>query len=79
MMTQETALSVQAAKLFAALKDCGPGWHSRAEIAERIAKRRLNGFEAAALDLLVQSGRIEAERRPIAAPIRERWEYRVKE
>ena len=79
MMTQETALSVQAEKLLTALQQCGPGWHSRAELAERIGKRRLSGYEAAVLDSLIESGRIEAERHPIDAPIRERWEYRVKE
>lgn len=78
MMTQETALSVQAEKLLTALRQCGPGWHSRAAIAEQIGKRRLSGYEAAVLDSLVEQGKIEAERHHIDAPIPLRWEYRIR-
>jgi hypothetical protein len=78
MMTQETALSVKAGKLIAAIEQCGPGWHSRAEIAQQLNKRRLSAYETAVLDTLVESGRVEAEQHRIDAPIQVRWEYRLK-
>jgi hypothetical protein len=40
---------------------------------------RLNGYDVAALELLVEQGRVEAGQHKINAPIQERWEYRIKE
>jgi hypothetical protein len=80
IMAQDTTLLGQRAELiFNALSALGPGWHSRPEIAGQIGAKRLQLLDAAALDLLTMQGRIEAERHPINAPIRERWEYRIKE
>lgn len=80
LMTQhETALSQHADKLFAAIQSLGEGWHGRAEIAQIMKKRRLTTYDAAALDLLIMQGRVEAEQHKIDAPIQVRWEYRVKE
>jgi hypothetical protein len=79
MTKQDTVLSQQADHVFATLVALGPGWHGRPEIARQMGKSRLQAVEAMALDLLIMQGRIEAERHEINAPIRERWEYRVKE
>ena len=78
MTTPETALSAKVEQLIDALRACGPGWHSRAAIAQQLNKRRLNAYETAVLDTLVASGRVLAERHAINAPIRERWEYKIK-
>jgi hypothetical protein len=79
MTKYRTSTGQQAERLFQALKKLGPGWHSRAEIAARIGKPRITGLDASALDLLVETGQVEAERHEINAPIQQRWEYRVKE
>jgi hypothetical protein len=78
LVMENTALGRHAEKLYTALVDLGNGWHSRAEIARQLDRPRLTTYDGAALDLLITSGRIEAERHPIEGPIRERWEYRVK-
>ena len=53
-------------------------WWSRDAIAKAIGETRLQGYEVACLDYLIEQGKVEGQRRPINAPIRERWEYKVK-
>jgi hypothetical protein len=77
-MAQQTALSKHAEKIYAALEALGPGWHSRADLAAALNKRRLSAYEQAALDTLVESGRVIAEQHTIDAPIPQRWEYMVR-
>lgn len=79
MTPHATALSQQAEILFGALVALGPGWHGRREIAQQLNRRKLQTADGLALDWLVMQGRVEAERHAIDAPIRERWEYRLKE
>jgi hypothetical protein len=47
--------------LMDALNALGEGWHSRAELAAHLGKKRLNGAEATALDLLAAHGIIERQ------------------
>jgi hypothetical protein len=80
-MTQraKTPLKDQSERVFQALKQCGPGWHSRDEIAKVLGKRRLNPAEVVLLNLLVENDRIEATRIEIEGPAALQWVYRVKE
>lgn len=78
LVMENTALGRHAEKLYKALSELGDGWHSRADIARQLNRPRLTTYDGAALDLLVTSARIEAERHEIEGPIRERWEYRLK-
>ena len=71
-------LSVQAEKLFEALKALGAGWHSRAELARQVGKTRLNPFDIALLEVLRESGLIEAEQHPASGPITYKWMYRIR-
>jgi hypothetical protein len=73
------SVSEKRAVILEAIRRCGAGWHSRAEIAAQLGKRRLNPTEATLLETLVESGEVEAERHEIDAPIPIRWEYRIKE
>ncbi len=72
-------LTEQAETLYRALVACGPGWHSRAELAKQMGKNRLNPFDTTLLDVLRDAGRIEAEQQDTPGPITYKWVYRVKE
>ena len=63
--------------LFGALSALGTGWHSRKAIAARLGKSELNPFDKAALQLLVEQGRIEVQQTPTVKPTTSRLEYRV--
>ena len=78
-MAYKTTLSERADKIYKAMQKRPDKWWSRAAIAKAIGETRLQGYEVAALDYLIEMGRVEGQRRPIDAPIRERWEYRIKE
>ncbi len=79
-MAQEykTPMGQHAQKILQALRDLGPDWHSRAVIAAHLNKRRLNPAEVAVLNMLVESGRVEAERHIIDGPMPMIWEYRIR-
>jgi len=79
MPQQQTAMAKHAEKLFEALKACGSGWHSRGDIARQMGKNRMSSYDAAALEILLATARIEAERHTIEGPIPLRWEYKIKE
>jgi hypothetical protein len=64
--------------ILAALKDMGPGWHSRADLAAHFSKNRLNPVEVAALDYLVAVGLIESELHPTSTQHINQWVYRIK-
>ncbi len=53
-------------------------WVSRGELAKHLGKKRLNPHEVAALDLLVERGQLEAEKRSAPGPIGYQWVYRVR-
>jgi hypothetical protein len=75
---EDTSLARHADKLHSALVALGPGWHGRADIARQLGRPRLVSYDTQALEWLVATGRIEAERHEIEGPIPQRWEYRVK-
>lgn len=72
-------VSSKAAELLDALRQCGPGWHSRAELAAQLGKNRLNASEVTVLETLVDRGQVEAEQHETEeGNIPQRWEYRAK-
>ncbi|MEP7284326.1 MAG: hypothetical protein ABI947_01000 [Chloroflexota bacterium] len=77
MMAQRTAIAERAEMLYQTLLALGVGWHGRAEIAAQLGKRQLSSYDGAALEVLIQEGRVEAERHEIDSPIPVRWEYRI--
>lgn len=78
---REQTIDRRAVKMLEALKACGPGWHSRREIANALGKTRLTDGDVIALELLTREGKIEAERHEVEAvsgvPVR--MEYQLKE
>jgi len=78
VMVRKT-ISAKTAEMLDVIRRCGPGWHSRSEIAAQLGKNRLNAAEATILETLVESGQVEAEQHEIETNIPLRWEYRLKE
>ncbi len=74
-----TPLEGKALELLNVLRNAGPGWHSRAELATLMGKNRLNSVEVAVLDLLVGQGHIEKSMSPSARPHIQQWQYRLRE
>jgi len=67
-------------KIENALRALGSGWHSRAEIAAYFDnKKLLNISELAALETLVNTGRVDLRRARRDATAYRRFEYRLKE
>jgi hypothetical protein len=77
-MEHKTTLSERAETIYKKMLKHPGKWWSRAEIAESLGESRLQGYEVACLDFLREIDKVEGQQRPIDAPIRERWEYRVK-
>lgn len=77
-MRPPTEVTPQGAKLLAALKDAGGVWLTRKAIAEAVGKKRLTPYDVALLELLVNQGDAEAEKRPHEGPITYEWVYRAK-
>ena len=75
-MTEET-LSQLANRLLEALKQTPDKFVGRSELAQRIGKRQLNARDIAALDFLVEMGRVEKLRVDDPRPIGYRFEYRA--
>lgn len=66
--------------MYKTLQALGDNWHTRADIAAHLTKAELNMSEKAALDRLVEAGRIE--RRIVVTPhseFNQRIEYRIVE
>ena len=78
-MVTEDKLSAKAREIVAALRALGSGWHSRADLAGQLGKKKLNPAEVAILDLLVAEGRIEASLKSTSLPHISSWLYRVQE
>jgi uncharacterized membrane protein len=72
------ALSNQTEAILEVLKKI-PDWATRAEIARALGKRRLNPYELAALDLLVERGQIITQQEKMPGAIGFQWQYKVKE
>ncbi len=75
----QNPLSEQAEKLFQALQALGSGWHTRAAIAGKISRKRLNIYDVALLQILSEANRIEISQQAAPGPIGYQWLYRVKE
>lgn len=75
----ETQLSKAESAMLATLRKMGSGWHNRAAIASRLGKKKLNALEAAALDQLVATGKIEGQLVQGARPNINQWQYRLPE
>ena len=73
-----TPLSERAEVLFADIRAIGEGWHSRAAISKRIGRKRLNIYDVALLDFLVEMGKLEVMQQEAPGPIGYQWLYRVK-
>lgn len=72
-------LDQRAHKMLDTLKGLSAGWHSRADIASVLDKKRLTDADVMILDYLEKEGHIEAEQHDTGnATIPRRWEYRVK-
>ena len=70
--------TVNINKMFAALTALGMSWHSRAAIAAQLGQLALNRSDLAAIDRLVEAGRIEARQVASAqTPMLLRWDYRI--
>ncbi len=69
----------QARKLLTALRELGPDWHARSEIASHLGKRLLNPAETTTLDMLAAGGVIERDMRPLTdRPMVNQYLYRLK-
>jgi hypothetical protein len=77
--SQEITVREQMDLLVEAIKACGPGWHNRSDIAKQLGKKRLDARDATLLELLVESGRVEAKKESVPGPIAFAWYYQVKE
>ncbi len=78
MTKPATVLRQNADRLYAALEALGPGFHRRKDIAHQLGKTHLQPVETAAMDFLIEQGRVEAAKEPIKGPFAERWIYRIK-
>lgn len=74
----EDTLAQLGEKLLNALRESPDEFVGRAEIARRIGKRQLNARDVAALDFLVELGRVEKMRVDDPRPVGYRMEYRAK-
>lgn len=61
-----------------ALRQCGPGWHDRADLADALGKNKLNPAEITLLDVMADVGKIEKRFAPGKAEHINRWTYRLK-
>jgi hypothetical protein len=75
---RETPLSAQAERVLTALQAVGDQWLSRSQIAKQLNKSRLNPYELAALDLLVEQGKVEVQKQEKTGYIDFQWVYRAK-
>jgi hypothetical protein len=66
-------------ELLNVLRQLGKGWHSRKDIAAAMGKNRLNGAEAALLDVMADAGKIEKSMAQTKVETVNRWQYRIKE
>ncbi len=74
---ESTSLLEQQRAIVAALRDLGPGWHSRADIAEKLGQNRLNIKQVALLDLLAEQGALQRQSMQ-PTPGSSAYVYRVK-
>jgi hypothetical protein len=72
-------LSEREKVLLEALESLGPGWHSRAELAANLNKKRLNGAEVMLLDVMTEQGRLERKLIPGGLPHLQQYVYRIPE
>ncbi len=75
-MSEET-LSELANRLLGALRQTPDKLVRRSELAQRVGKRQLNARDVAALDFLVEMGRVEKVRVDDPRPVGYRFEYRA--
>lgn len=75
---EHAPLGEKERQLVSALQALGPGWHSRAEIAAQLKKRRLNPAEVVIFDVLVSKGKVEKRSEPGKRANISQWVYKLK-
>jgi len=74
------ALKKRSDEVLRAFRKLSPGWHTRRDLAEVLnGGIKLGPDEVYALEYLVLTNKVDAERKKIKGPIHERWEYSLKE
>jgi hypothetical protein len=80
VMSPPSAITTTAEKILLILRQSPQDWLSRSGIASRLGRKRLNPFDLAAIQLLLERGQIEARKeKEVPGIIGFAYEYRIKE
>lgn len=76
---QTLTVKDRESKLMDAIRDLGPGWHDRNELADKLGKARLNPADIVTLDMMVERGLLDKGLAQTEMLNVSRWQYRAKE